>query len=146
MPVDGVLQETAGYKLVRSVVAKFTLAAFMKLAWRSSLVPATSCGEQCSLFPGFHEARELIALHTEAIATKQNCNCHGAVLGPAPGVFMRMTHNRCARSLGRRPGFPCGSHTPNRLVHPSMMRRLPPDVGLRREPLVQTSQNVSRCL
>ena len=26
------------------------------------------------------------------------------------------------------------------------MRRLPPDVGLRREPLVQTSQNVSRCL
>ena len=27
-----------------------------------------------------------------------------------------------------------------------MMRRLPPDVGLRREPLVQTSQNVSRCL
>ena len=42
---------------------------------------------------------------TEAIATKQNCNYHRAVLESAPGVFMRMTPNRCARSLGRRPGF-----------------------------------------
>ena len=31
---------------------------------------------------------------------------------------MRMTPNRCARSLGRRPGFPCGSHTPNRIDAP----------------------------
>ena len=55
---------------------------------------------------------------TEAIATKQNCNYYGGVLGSAPGVFLRMTPNRCARSLGRRPGFPCGSHTPNRIEAP----------------------------
>ena len=31
-------------------------------------------------------------------------------------------------------------------MHPLIRRRLPLDVGLRREPFVQTSQNVSRCL
>ena len=51
-----------------------------------------------------------------------------------------------ARFLGRRPGFSCGSHTPNRIEAPSMVRRLPLDVGLRCEPLVQTSPDVSRCL
>ena len=57
-PVCVSFQENAGCKQVRSVVAKFTLAAFMKLAWRStSLVPATSCLLQLSRLRGREEDR-----------------------------------------------------------------------------------------
>ena len=67
-------------------------------------------------------------------------------LGRRPRVFMRMTPNCCCTVLGSAPGFRADPTTPNRREAPFMVRRLPLDVGLRREPLVQASQDVSRCL
>ena len=47
---------------------------------------------------------------------QQNCNYPGAVLGSAPGVFMRMTPNRYRTVLGSAPGVSV------RIPHPKLHR------------------------